>query len=264
MCNICNLKNTFKRNLDHIQKFYNLKKLNPSLIFFFSFASIGILGTALLCLPKSQKVDLRIIDVIFTVISATCVTGLSTISIFDSFTTMGQVIVLILIQVGGLGLITLTTFFSIFLAGQASVNDKLLMKDLLSEEAIGRVKKIIRQIAIQTLIIEAIGAQLLYKFLPEKANLFGMNKVFFSIFHSISAFCNAGFSLFPNGLAEEFFMDGKIYLTSIMILIIFGGLGFPVVSEVSKKIFTPDSSHIRLSVSTKLVVIVSLIFFILK
>jgi potassium uptake TrkH family protein len=244
-------------------RIYNLKKLNPSLIFFFSFASIGILGTALLCLPKSQKVDLRIIDVIFTVISATCVTGLSTISIFDSFTTMGQVIVLILIQVGGLGLITLTTFFSIFLAGQASVNDKLLMKDLLSEEAIGRVKKIIRQIAIQTLIIEAIGAQLLYKFLPEKANLFGMNKVFFSIFHSISAFCNAGFSLFPNGLAEEFFMDGKIYLTSIMILIIFGGLGFPVVSEVSKKIFTPDSSHIRLSVSTKLVVIVSLIFFIL-
>ncbi len=244
-------------------RIYNLKKLNPSLIFFFSFTSIGLLGTALLCLPKSQKIDLRIIDVIFTVVSATCVTGLSTISIFDSFTTMGQVIVLILIQVGGLGLITLTTFFSIFLAGQASVNDKLLMKDLLSEEAIGRVKKIIRHIAIQTLIIEAAGAQLLYTYLPEKANLFGMNKIFFSIFHSISAFCNAGFSLFPNGLAEEFFIDGKIYLISIMILITFGGLGFPVVSEISKKIFTAESNHIRLSVSTKLVITVSIAFFFL-
>ncbi len=244
-------------------RIYNLKKLNPSLIFFFSFASIGIIGTALLALPKSQKVDLRIIDIIFTVVSATCVTGLSTINIFDSFTTMGQVIVLILIQVGGLGLITLTTFFSIFLAGQASVNDKLLMKDLLSEEAIGRVKKIIRHIAIQTFIIEAVGAQLLYTYLPEEANLIGMNKIFYSIFHSISAFCNAGFSLFPNGLAETFFNHGKIYLTTIMILITFGGLGFPVVSEISKKIFTADASHIRLSVSSKLVIIVSTGFFFL-
>ncbi len=115
---------------------------------------------------------------------------------------MGQVIVLILIQVGGLGLITLTTFFSIFLAGQASVNDKLLMKDLLSEEAIGRVKKIIRHIAIQTLTIEAMGAQLLYNYLPNQAKLSGMEKIFFSIFHSISAFCNAGFSLFPNGFLK--------------------------------------------------------------
>ena len=244
-------------------RIYNLKKLNPSRIFFFSFASIGIIGTLLLSLPKSQKVDLRLIDIIFTVVSATCVTGLSTINIFDSFTTMGQVIVLFLIQVGGLGLITLTTFFSIFLAGQASVNDKLLMKDLLSEEAIGRVKKIIRHIAIQTLIIEAVGAQLLYNYLPNQAKLNGMEKIFFSIFHSISAFCNAGFSLFPNGLAETFFIEGKIYLTTIMVLIIFGGLGFPVVSEISKKIFTPDASHIKLSVSTKLVIIVSILFFFL-
>ncbi|HNC01205.1 MAG TPA: potassium transporter TrkG [Leptospiraceae bacterium] len=244
-------------------RLYNLKKLNPSLIFFFSFASIGLIGTLLLSLPKAQKIEgsLRLIDIIFTVVSATCVTGLSTINIFDSFTTMGQVIILILIQVGGLGLITLTTFFSIFLAGQASVNDKLLMKDLLSEEAIGRVKRIIRQIAIQTLIIEAVGAELLYTYLPEDADLKGGNKIFFSIFHSVSAFCNAGFSLFTNGLAENFFLHGKIYLVVIMVLITFGGLGFPVVSEVSKKLFTPDSSHIRLSVSSKLVMVVSFLLF---
>lgn len=245
-------------------RLYNLKKLNPSLIFFFSFASIGLIGTLLLSLPKAQKIEgsVRLIDIIFTVVSATCVTGLSTISIFDSFTMMGQMIILILIQVGGLGLITLTTFFSIFLAGQASVNDKLLMKDLLSEEAIGRVKKIIRQIAIQTLIIEAIGALLLYSYLPEDADLKGGNKIFFAIFHSISAFCNAGFSLFTNGLAESFFLHGKVYLVTIMILITFGGLGFPVVSEVSRTIFTTDSSHIRLSVSSKLVILVSFLLFI--
>ncbi|MBP9887708.1 MAG: portal protein [Leptospiraceae bacterium] len=244
-------------------RIYNLKKLNPSLIFFFSFASIGVIGTALLSLPKAQKVDLRLIDVIFTVVSATCVTGLSTISVFDSFTTLGQIIILCLIQVGGLGLITLTTFFSIFLAGQASVNDKLLMKDLLSEEAIGRVKKIIRQIAIQTLIIEGIGALLLYTYLPTKANLFGKEKIFFSVFHSISAFCNAGFSLFANGLAESMFQDGKVYLVIIMTLILFGGIGFPVVSEVFKKIISTDTSNVRLSVFSKLVLIISFSFFIL-
>lgn len=244
-------------------RLYNLKKLNPSFIFLFSFASIGLGGTLLLSLPKAGKVDLRLIDIIFTVISATCVTGLSTISIVDSFTTLGQVIIMILIQVGGLGLITLTTFFSIFLAGQASVNDKLLMKDLLSEEAIGRVRKIIKQIAIQTLIIEAIGAFILFQSLPEEAGLLGMEKIFFSIFHSVSAFCNAGFSLFPNGLAENFFVEGKIYLAVIMFLITFGGLGFPVVSEIVNNLFTPDNINVRLSVFSKLVLIISFSLFIL-
>ncbi|MBK8397369.1 MAG: portal protein [Leptospiraceae bacterium] len=244
-------------------RLYNLKKLNPSLIFLFSFASIGIIGTALLSLPKAEKLDIRLIDIIFTVISATCVTGLSTISIVDSFTVFGQIIILILIQVGGLGLITLTTFFSIFLAGQASVNDKLLMKDLLSEEAIGRVRKIIKQIAIQTLIIEAIGALILYNSLPNEANLSGKDKIFFSIFHSISAFCNAGFSLFPNGLAESFFDGGKLYLIVIMLLITFGGLGFPVVGEIARNLFTPENVNVRLSVFSKLVIIISFSFFII-
>ncbi len=238
-------------------RIYNLQKLNPSLVFFLSFASISVIGTLLLLLPKAHKVELNLIDIFFTVISATCVTGLSTIDIFSSFTFMGQFIIMLLIQVGGLGLITLTTFFSIFLAGQASVNDKLLMKDLLSEEAIGKVGKIIRQITIQTFLIESLGAIFLFYLLPDDIHLTMGDKVFFSIFHSVSSFCNAGFSLFQDNFMN---IKDKGYLSVIMILISFGGLGFPVVSEVFKKIFITEKTKIRLSILSKLVLIVSLLF----
>lgn len=240
-------------------RIYNLKKLNPSLVFFLSFLSISIIGTALLFLPKAHKVDLKFVDVFFTVISATCVTGLSTIDIFQSFTYFGLGIILFLIQIGGLGLITLTTFFSIFLTGRASVNDTMVMKDLLSEEALGKVGSIIKSITIQTFFIELFGAILLYYFFPDEINITNKDKIFFSIFHAISAFCNAGFSLFPNNLMG---IKNNFFLTVIMLLITFGGFSFPVVNEIYKKIFTSSKTNFKFSIFSKLVIITSLVLII--
>ena len=239
------------------RRIYTSKKLNPSFMFFISFAGIIFLGTLILSLPKAHRVDIPIVDILFTVISATCVTGLSTIDIGTSFTFTGQIIILLLIQVGGLGLITLTSFFSIFLAGQASVNDRLMMKDLLSEDALGRVKQLIADITLQTFIIESLGSIFLFFSFPQNSGLRVDQEIFYSIFHSISAFCNAGFSLFPKGLAENFFLYDKPFVSCIMILIILGGIGFNVISQVQSQIFQHDSKKIKFSVSTKLALITS-------
>ncbi|MCC6275982.1 MAG: portal protein [Leptospiraceae bacterium] len=240
-------------------RIYSLNRINPSMVFLLSFAAVILIGFSALHLPKAQKIPVRSIDVLFTVVSATCVTGLSTVDIFQSFTRLGQTIILLLIQIGGLGLMTLTTFFAIFLAGQASVTDKLLMKDLLSEEALGKVTGIIRQVALQTLMIEGLGVMLLLKYMPVDANLPDSEKFFYALFHSISAFCNAGFSLFSNNLAENFLFSNKPFLSVIMVLIVLGGIGFPVTSEVMHTVLSPKDPYKRLSISSKLVIITTLI-----
>ncbi len=240
------------------RRIYTTKKINPSFMFFLSFTGIISIGSLLLLLPKAHKVDLNFIDILFTVISATCVTGLSTIDISSSFTLTGQIILLTLIQIGGLGLITLTTFFSIFLAGQASVNEKLMMKDILSEDALGRVRQLIGEIAVQTFIIEILGAICLFLTFPKDSSLRIEQKIFYSIFHSISAFCNAGFSLFPKNLGESYTYNDKPFLSIIMILIVLGGIGFNVLSQLQSRFLSKDQTKIKLSVSTKLSVITSL------
>jgi potassium uptake TrkH family protein len=255
----------FFSNLAHffrLSKNSESKKLNPSLIFILSFVAIIAIGVLFLHFPKSTNGNISSIDILFTTVSATCVTGLSTINISEAFTTTGKLIILLLIQIGGLGLMTLTSFFSIFLAGKVSVSDNLLVKDLLSEETIGRAKEILKQVTLLTLMIETIGAVLLYHSFPEHMKFTQSERIYFSIFHSISAFCNAGFSLFPDGLSVGF-QNNKYFLSSIMVLIVFGGLGFPVLSQIKTKFLKPNNKHFRFSVSTKLALTVSLYLWIL-
>lgn len=247
-------------NLAHfyrISHLYNAKNINPSFVFIGSFAAIIFFGSLFLHFPKATSHNLPSIDIIFTAVSATCVTGLSTINITDEFTRTGQLIILLMIQVGGLGLMTLTSFFSFFLAGQASVNDKLLLKDLLSEESIGKVKEILKQIAFQTIFIEILGAVLLYIAFPISLKLPESEKIFFCIFHSISAFCNAGFSLLPGNLNDPNFSSAQGFLSTIMILIMLGGLGFPVLGQLRRWIFNRNDPTFRFSIATRLVLFTS-------
>lgn len=239
------------------RRIYTSKRLNPSLMFFLSFAGIIFIGFLLLSLPKAHRVDLPSVDILFTVISATCVTGLSTVDVGTTFTFTGHIIILFLIQVGGLGLITLTSFFAIFLAGQASVNDRLMMKDLLSEDALGRVKELIREITLQTFFIESIGSIFLFLTFPENSGLRTDQKIFYSIFHSISAFCNAGFSLFSKNLGEDFIIHDKLFIFVIMFLVLSGGIGFNVISQIQSKLLSWGDTSIKLTVSTRLSLITS-------
>jgi len=253
-------------NLAHffrLSRFYDAKNINPSFVFVASFAAIIFFGTVFLHFPKATYKPIPTIDLVFTTVSATCVTGLSTISIADSFTLTGKIIILFLIQIGGLGLMTLTSFFSMFLAGQASVTDKLLLKDLFSEEALGKVKGLLKQIAYQTFFIELVGAILLYFSFPKSYPMLESNKIFFAIFHSISAFCNAGFSLLPAGLADPGFIQTQSFLSTIMLLIVLGGLGFPVLSQIHRRLTHPKDVYFRWSISSKLVFITTSVLLLL-
>ncbi len=252
-------------NLAHfyrLSRFYNAKNINPSFIFLGSFAAIIFIGSLFLHFPKATTRPVATIDIVFTAVSATCVTGLSTITISDDFTITGQLIILLMIQIGGLGLMTLTSFFSFFLAGQASVNDKLLLKDLLSEESIGKVKGLLKQIAYQTFFIELIGAIILYITFPKDYQISESEKIYSSIFHSISAFCNAGFSILPLGLNDPAFVQTESFLSTIMILIMLGGIGFPVIAQLRRWMFHGNDPTFRFSIASRLVIGTSLLLWI--
>jgi potassium uptake TrkH family protein len=196
----------------------------PALIFSSSFLLIILIGSGLLMLPNSRTVPLRYQDVLFTSVSAVCVTGLTVTDTVSSFTYMGKIIILCLIQLGGLGIMTFTGFFSYLFTSKSSLQERLLLKDIFSSESLGNLFKILIKILFFTFLLEAGGAVLIYYSLgPGSAD-----RVFYSMFHSVSAFCNAGFSVFPDGLMSESLNKNYILLSSITILIIAGGLGFPV------------------------------------
>ncbi|TGL63343.1 TrkH family potassium uptake protein [Leptospira sarikeiensis] len=232
----------------------SLGKVSPSLVMTGSFALLILIGTAALCLPRAETRNIPIVDLFFTAVSAVCVTGLSTIDVSRDLTGTGQVILMILVQLGGLGLMTLTVFFALVLEGQVSVTEKLIIKDLFSQETIGRAGSILKQVAYQTFAIEGIGSVLLYFTYPRNIGLSEKDLLFHSVFHSITAFCNAGFALFPKGLAETYFKGSYSFLSVVMILIVFGGLGFPTMNQIFKKMrFNEESFRSRFSLGSKLI-----------
>ncbi|MDW7977104.1 MAG: potassium transporter TrkG [Leptospiraceae bacterium] len=235
----------FSRFVSNIQ----YKALNPSLVFVISFLFVIVIGFILLSSPKTHNRDLSWVDIFFIVVSATCVTGLSPLDISKDFNLVGQIIILVLIQIGGLGLMTLTSFFSYYLAGQVSLTNQIVVKELFSDISLEKAKRTLRDVVIFTFIIESIGAIFLYFSLPDQLIPKGKSKIFYAIFHSVSAFCNAGFSLFPDSLFSvhqySFF---SIY--TIMTLIVLGGLGFPTI----KDIFNKARNHkYRFSLTTKII-----------
>ena len=216
--------------LDSLLKF----NLHPSGLFALSFAIIIIIGSILLTLPKAtvSGESTPYLDALFTSTSAVCVTGLVVHNTAEHFTLFGQIIILILIQIGGLGVMTLTTFFAAFLSGGLSVRVRFLMKDYLNQLNVSNIYNLIIKIFLFTFVIELIGAALLFfsKYDTNSSNV-GM-EIFNCLFHSVSAFCNAGFSIYSMGLMEQSVVGNYGYISIIALLIILGGLGFTVLSEL--------------------------------
>jgi trk system potassium uptake protein len=226
---------TFALLLAFIREFVvlriRLKKvyLNPAQLFITSFFTIIILGGFLLMLPRATHSGISLIDALFTSTSAVCVTGLIVVDTGSHFTSLGQTILLLLIQVGGLGIMTFASYFSYFFRGGSSYENQFMLRDLTSAQKIGEVFSILRQIIIVTLIIEGIGAALIFTFTDDASFSSFTDKVFFAVFHSISAFCNAGFSTLPNSLYELPFRFNYPLHLIVATLFIIGGLGFPIV-----------------------------------
>lgn len=210
----------------------NTLKIAPPLLFAMSFLFLIIVGSGLLMLPDVHTGTLTYLDALFTSVSAVCVTGLVVVDTATAFTMKGQLIILILIQLGGLGIMAFTGFFAFAFTGTISFNDRILLKDIFSAESLGDVFSLLLKIILLTFLIEALGTFLIYYSIHDQVE----SPLFFSIFHSISAFCNAGFSIFSNGLADEALSGNFYFFATIAALIIIGGIGFPVVLFYYKQI----------------------------
>ena len=205
------------------------KRTNPPLILAGSFLVIILLGTGLLLLPRATYDGIHWIDALFTATSATCVTGLVSVDVPSTFTLEGQIIIILLIQIGGLGLMTLTSFFAMFFMGNTSIYNQLVVGDMISSNSLNSLLSTLLYILGFTLTIEGIGMLVIWYSIHGTLGMTLDEELFFSAFHSISAFCNAGFSILPGGMSNPLVMQNHnlLYIT-LGLLIALGGIGFPI------------------------------------
>jgi potassium uptake TrkH family protein len=208
---------------------------NPSLIFFTSFLLLICIGALVLSLPLATTHQISFIDALFTATSAVCITGLTVLNISEDFTFFGQLVIMVLVQIGALGIMTFSTFFVfVFQGGASSFKDKIALKEMLSEDKLSEIFSTIMKIVLLTLFIEFTGIVSIYFTLLEMDAIPKEDVLFLSVFHGISAFCNAGFSTFNNGLMQEMVVNSYQFQITIMLLVIAGGLGFPIVFSYYK------------------------------
>ena len=209
------------------------QRFNPALSFILSFLLLALIGAGLLMLPRATVHGLSFVDALFTSVSAVCVTGLSTVDVTVEFTRLGKIILLILIQLGGLGMLSFTSFFGYLYQGGFSIENQLFLKDIATSDRLGDVFRTLMKIILITLAIELIGAVFIYFMLENNALFVTSGQRFrFAIFHSISAFCNAGFSTAPNGLLNDFLRPALGFQWVLIVLIVLGGIGFSIIDDV--------------------------------
>ncbi len=235
--------------------FVNLN-VKPAQTLAYSFIAAILAGTILLMLPASTAggKGIKFVDALFTITSATCVTGLAVVDTGTYFTTFGQIIILIFIQLGGLGIMTFSAFFATIFGKGFGIRDRMIMQDVLDFTGMGEIMDLIKRIFNLTIAIEMAGAFILFlRFYAEGKGISW--SAYNALFHSVSAFCNAGFSLFSNNL--EGYKGDIIVNLVITTLIILGGIGFPVLVNLQSYFF--KRAHRRhLGLQTKVVVNVSL------
>jgi len=209
-------------------------KIGPAGLLALSFLILIAFGTAMLLLPE-MTVDHHIqpVDALFISTSASCVTGLSTVDISNYFTFKGQVVILILIQLGGINIISFATFFALFYTGAEGLKQQSLLKELLDTSGLSDARRILKRIILYSFTIEIAGSIILCQLWEKDLSIASPGGVgFAALFHAVSSFNNAGFSIFPNGLMFE---PVRMNLAShwiIAILIVLGGIGFSVLQEI--------------------------------
>ncbi len=213
--------------------------LHPGAIPALSFATVITIGTLLLILPKASPTTspMNFVDALFTAASATCITGLSTVNIVTDYTTLGRIIIICLVQIGGIGVMTLTSFFASLIFGGLSYRMNIMIKDIVSEDNLSEITNVLKKITIFTLSFELLGAISLYHSLGGSFLYPNIAKLKTAAFHAVSAFCNAGFSTLSDGLTNPIVQNNHLFLSTIMILIIFGGFGFFAFSNMFSYIF---------------------------
>lgn len=247
----------------------SILKYNYTLKIALSFIGIILLGTLLLCLPVSSSSGkfTPFIDCLFTATSSTCVTGLVTLNTATHWSVFGQTVILCMIQLGGLGFMSVAAIFMLFLKKRISASNRKTLMLSAGGLELASPKKLIKRILMGTLLFESLGAAILsIRFIQ----MFGFLKgVYYSVFHSVSAFCNAGFDLL--GYDTPFvsltrFQNDYLVLTTVALLIITGGIGFIVWGDVAEHglRFKKYSLHSKLclSITAALLILSTLVVFI--
>ncbi len=229
---------------------------SPHRMILLSFSLVIFVGTALLMHPEATTGpgSIEFIDAFFTATSATCVTGLVVMDTAQSFTLFGQLVILFLIQIGGLGIMTFSTFFIFLFVGKLSISGRDLLIDTLSQHPVLQLVRLLWTVFLFTVVLELGGWILLSLKFMEDHSL--DQALYLGVFHSISAFCNAGFSLLENsytGYSSDVFFN----LVNIL-LIISGGLGFIVIFDINTQVRAHKRHFFqRLSLHTKITLVAS-------
>jgi len=248
-----------------------IKKLSSTQIVLLGFLIIILSGSVLLWLPISSASGKSVpyVDALFTATTATCVTGLVTLHTVTTWSIFGQVVILFLIQAGGLGVITVASGIMVMLGKKIGIDNRILIQDSFNLNSLSGIVKFIKKVIIGTFAIEGIGA-LFYMtvFIPD----FGIKGIWISIFNSVSAFCNAGIDIISENSLCDYALNPIINLTTSL-LIIFGGIGYVVWWDVARIIkdkkrrhfkFLTLNSKIALSVTAFLIIIGAVLFFIFE
>lgn len=215
------------------------KKTNPALLMAVCFAVIILFGALLLLLPRSthEHIRLSLVDALFVSTSAVCVTGLSTVDIALTFSLEGQIVIALLIQIGGLGVMTITSFFAMFFMGGTGLYNQFALRDMVGSETFSSLISTLLYILGFTFSIELLGACCIWFSIHDTMGMTLHEELFFSVFHAISAFCNAGFSTLTGNLGNETVLYGhNLFFIIISVLVILGGIGFPILMNFRKVI----------------------------
>jgi trk system potassium uptake protein TrkH len=228
-----------------------VQRMPPGLLVALSFLLTAAAGAVLLSLPVASRGEpLAGLDAFFTAVSAVCVTGLVVIDIGARLTVFGKIVVMTLIQMGGLGIMTFSVFLFLFIGKSLGTKERWIINESFLPTPIVDIRQLLRMIFVFTFTVEAVGAALLFLVWRNEMPL--RPAIFTSVFHSVSSFCNAGFSFFSTSFVRY---QGNILLNvTVMSLIILGGLGFPVVNEFYWRFrHRRDRMRYHFSLHTKLV-----------
>ena len=233
-----------------------IDNLSSSRKMILGFLSSTIIGSFVLMLPFAlqEGETLNLLESLFIITSAICVTGLSVVDVSKVFTPAGQMIILIFIQLGGLGVMTFSSLIFVIAGKKMTYEDRVVLKDERNADDSEEISSFLKKIVYTVVFIESVGGILLTYIFMKELNFTFQKALFYGVFHSISAFCNAGFSLFTNGL-EGFSQSIMLNLT-ISYLIILGGIGFAVITSFVT-VIRKDIN--RFNLTSKLAILISII-----
>ncbi|MBI5136521.1 MAG: ATPase [Nitrospirae bacterium] len=238
-------------------RFGRLLRLHPATLVALGFVTLITLGSGLLMLPQATHAGgIPLIDAVFTATSAACVTGLTVVDTGTRFTLFGQWVILGLIQIGGMGVMTVAVMLFQAIGRNVLFKQRLAMQEVFAHTPRADILGVVRTVVVFTLVVEAAGAALLYGEWRAD-NPYG-RALFLAVFHAVSAFCNAGFSLYSDNMMH-FRADTSVVLT-LCALIVLGGIGFPVIQDLADNARARlRRQRARLTVQTKVVLVTSAI-----